>query len=77
MQTKFYMMYLGSEFSFLKQSTIVSKKLNRLGRDTADMIRPIQEFDDYGAPVRFGQKPSNNSERVLKLNREGLLAGVG
>ena len=70
-------MYLGNEFSFLKQSTIVFKKLNRLGRDTADMIRPIQEFDDYGAPVRFGRKPSIDSKRVLKLNREGLLAGVG
>ena len=77
MQTKFYMMYLGSEFFFLKQSTIVSKKLNRLGRDTVGMIRPIQEFDDYGAPVRFGRKLSIDSEPILKLNREGLPAGVG
>ena len=32
---------------------ILVRKLGRLGRDTADMIRLIQEFDQYGVAVRF------------------------
>lgn len=32
---------------------ILVTKLDRLGRDTADMIQLIKEFDDLGVPVRF------------------------
>lgn len=32
---------------------ILVKKLDRLGRDTADMIQLIKEFDDAGVSVRF------------------------
>ncbi len=32
---------------------ILVKKLDRLGRDTADMIQLIKEFDDFGVAVRF------------------------
>ncbi|MBT8141800.1 MAG: recombinase family protein, partial [Gammaproteobacteria bacterium] len=32
---------------------ILVKKLDRLGRDTADMIQLIKEFDELGVAVRF------------------------
>jgi len=32
---------------------VLVKKLDRLGRDTADMIQLIKEFDDLGVSVRF------------------------
>ena len=32
---------------------ILVKKLDRLGRDTADMIALIKEFDRLGVPIRF------------------------
>nr|WP_241391575.1 recombinase family protein [Yersinia frederiksenii]ULG19885.1 recombinase [Yersinia frederiksenii] len=32
---------------------ILVKKLDRLGRDTADMIQLIKEFDTQGVPIRF------------------------
>ncbi len=32
---------------------ILVKKLDRLGRDTADMIRLIRELDEMGVAVRF------------------------
>ena len=32
---------------------VLVKKLDRLGRDTFDMIRLIKEFDDAGVAVRF------------------------
>ncbi len=32
---------------------ILVKKLDRLGRDTADMIQLINEFDDMGVAIRF------------------------
>ena len=32
---------------------ILVKKLDRLGRDTADMIQLIKEFDETGVAVRF------------------------
>ena len=32
---------------------ILVKKLDRLGRDTADMIQLIKEFDDLGIAIRF------------------------
>ena len=32
---------------------ILVRKLDRLGRNTADMIRLIQEFDQNGVAVRF------------------------
>jgi DNA invertase Pin-like site-specific DNA recombinase len=32
---------------------ILVKKLDRLGRDTADMIQLIKEFDDMGVSIRF------------------------
>ena len=33
--------------------TVLVKKLDRLGRDTADMIQLIKEFDAQGVAVRF------------------------
>ena len=36
-----------------KGDVILVKKLDRLGRDTADMIQLIKEFDDLGVAVRF------------------------
>jgi len=32
---------------------ILAKKLDRLGRDTADMIQLIKEFDEMGVAIRF------------------------
>ena len=32
---------------------VLVKKLDRLGRDTADMIQLIKEFDDMGVAIRF------------------------
>ena len=32
---------------------ILVKKLDRLGRDTADMISLIKEFDQLGVAIRF------------------------
>jgi len=32
---------------------VLVKKLDRLGRDTADMIRLIEEFDSMGVAIRF------------------------
>lgn len=32
---------------------ILVKKLDRLGRDTADMIQLVKEFDDMGVAIRF------------------------
>ena len=32
---------------------ILIKKLDRLGRDTADMIRLVREFDELGVAIRF------------------------
>src|SRR3990167_2832108 len=32
---------------------VLVKKLDRLGRDTADMIQLIKEFDDAGVSIRF------------------------
>lgn len=32
---------------------VLVKKLDRLGRDTADMVHLIKEFDDLGVAVRF------------------------
>lgn len=32
---------------------LLVKKLDRLGRDTADMIQLIKEFDDMGVAIRF------------------------
>lgn len=36
-----------------KGDQVVVKKLDRLGRDTADMINLIKEFDNMGVGVRF------------------------
>lgn len=36
-----------------KGDLILVKKLDRLGRDTADMISLIKEFDDVGVSIRF------------------------
>ncbi|OQX11455.1 MAG: hypothetical protein BWK73_17740 [Thiothrix lacustris] len=36
-----------------KGDTILVKKLDRLGRDTADMVALIKEFDNMGVVVRF------------------------
>ena len=32
---------------------LIVKKLDRLGRDTADMIQLIKEFDEMGVAIRF------------------------
>jgi DNA invertase Pin-like site-specific DNA recombinase len=36
-----------------KGEVILVTKLDRLGRDTADMIQLIKEFDELGVAVRF------------------------
>lgn len=36
-----------------KGDIVLVKKLDRLGRDTADMIQLIKEFDDMGVAIRF------------------------
>lgn len=36
-----------------KGDVILVKKLDRLGRDTADMIQLIKEFDNIGVAIRF------------------------
>ncbi len=36
-----------------ESDVILVKKLDRLGRDTADMIALIKEFDDMGVSIRF------------------------
>lgn len=36
-----------------KGDLVIVKKLDRLGRDTADMINLIKEFDNMGVSVRF------------------------
>lgn len=36
-----------------ENDVILVKKLDRLGRDTADMIQLIKEFDDMGVAIRF------------------------
>lgn len=36
-----------------ESDVILVKKLDRLGRDTADMIQLIKEFDEIGVSVRF------------------------
>jgi DNA invertase Pin-like site-specific DNA recombinase len=36
-----------------KGDVILVTKLDRLGRDTADMINLIKEFDQLGVPIRF------------------------
>ena len=36
-----------------KGDAILVKNLDRLGRDTADMIQLIKEFDEMGVAVRF------------------------
>lgn len=36
-----------------ESDVILVKKLDRLGRDTADMIQLIKEFDTQGVAVRF------------------------
>ena len=36
-----------------KGDVILVKKLDRLGRDTADMIQLIKEFDENGVAIRF------------------------
>jgi DNA invertase Pin-like site-specific DNA recombinase len=39
--------------NFLYTHIILIKKLDRLGRDTADMIQLIKEFDDMDVSIRF------------------------
>ena len=36
-----------------KGDVILDKKLDRLGRDTTDMIQLIKEFDENGVAIRF------------------------
>ncbi len=61
---------------------ILVKKLDRLGRDTADMIQLIKEFDAQGVAVRFiddgistdgdmGQMVSPSCRLWHKLNAGG------
>ena len=41
------------QFKAEKGDVILVKKLDRLGRDTADMIQLIKEFDEKGVAIRF------------------------
>lgn len=36
-----------------ERDVILVKKLDRLGRDTADMIQLFKEFDEMGIAIRF------------------------
>ncbi|MHC0570484.1 recombinase family protein, partial [Klebsiella pneumoniae] len=42
-----------ANFATVPGDVILVKKLDRLGRDTADMIQLIKEFDAQGVAVRF------------------------
>ncbi|MFM3895727.1 recombinase family protein, partial [Klebsiella michiganensis] len=46
---------------------ILVKKLDRLGRDTADMIQLIKEFDAQGVAVRFIDDGISTDGTVAKL----------
>ena len=66
---------------------ILVKKLDRLGRDTADMIQLIKEFDAQGVAVRFiddgistdgdmGQMVVTILERTNEGRQEAKLKGI-
>jgi predicted site-specific integrase-resolvase len=44
---------------------ILVKKLDRLGRDTADMITLIKEFDDTGVSIRFFLDDGISTEGIM------------
>jgi DNA invertase Pin-like site-specific DNA recombinase len=46
---------------------ILVKKLDRLGRDTADMIQLIKEFDDMGVSIRFLDDGINTEGTMGKM----------
>ena len=46
---------------------ILVKKLDRLGRDTADMIRLVKEFDDIGVAIRFLDDGTNTEGTTGKM----------
>ena len=48
---------------------ILVKKLDRLGRDTADMIQLIKEFDDQGVAIRFLDDGISTEGTILQLSR--------
>lgn len=53
---------------------ILVKKLDRLGRDTADMIQLIKEFDAQGVAVRFiilSAVAQAERRRILERTNEG------
>ena len=50
-----------------KGDVILVKKLDRLGRDTADMIQLIKEFDDMGVAVRFLDDGINTEGTMGKM----------
>ena len=41
------------QFKAEKSDVILVEKLDRLGRDTADMIQLIKEFDENGVAIRL------------------------
>ncbi len=50
-----------------KGDVILVKKLDRLGRDTADMIQLIKEFDDMGVAIRFLDDGINTEGTMGKM----------
>lgn len=46
---------------------ILVKKLDRLGRDTADMIRLVKEFDELGVAIRFLDDGINTEGTMGKM----------
>ena len=47
--------------------TLIVKKLDRLGRDTADMIQLIQEFDQLGVAIKFLDDGINTEGTMGKM----------
>lgn len=46
---------------------ILVKKLDRLGRDTADMVKLIKDFDDMGVAIRFLDDGINTEGTMGKM----------
>lgn len=46
---------------------IIVKKLDRLGRDTADMIKLVKEFDEMGVAIRFLDDGINTEGTMGKM----------
>jgi len=55
---------------------ILVKKLDRLGRDTADMIALIKEFDSIGVAILSAVAQAER-QRILERTNEGRIEAKG